>query len=123
MAEEPTNTRYPKYNPDKIITITARPIEKEGRRWLRTTVEVHGGTIPEEIRDRIFAPFFTTKDRSHGTGLGLSISHGIVHDHHSELSVDSEARQYTRFHLDLPVENSWAPDTAPEGTHMNEGTI
>ncbi len=44
------------------------------------------------------------KDRSQGTGLGLSISHGIVRDHQGKLSYACEAGQYTRFHLDLPVD-------------------
>ena len=39
--------------------------------------------------------------------MGLSISHGIVQDHRGELSVECEAGQYTRFHLDLPVDNGW----------------
>ena len=81
--------------------------EKEGRRWLRTTVEDHGVGIPVEIRERIFDPFYTTKDRATGTGLGLSISLGIVQDHHGELSFESEEGQPTRFHLDLPIDNGW----------------
>jgi signal transduction histidine kinase len=56
------------------------------------------------VRVRIFEPFFTTKSRDKGTGLGLSISHGIVKDHDGELSVESEVGQWTRFHVDLPVE-------------------
>ncbi len=46
---------------------------------------------------------FSTKPRDKGTGLGLSISHGIVKDHGGVLSVESEAGQWTRFHVDLPL--------------------
>ena len=108
-ARDALNERYPEYDPDKIITVTVRPFEKEGRQWLRTTVEDHGAGIPDEIRGRLFDPFFTTKDRTKGTGLGLSISHGIIQDHHGELSVECEAGRYTRFHIDLQVDNDWSP--------------
>ena len=70
--------------------------------------------IESNIHDRIFDPFFTTKDRALGTGLGLSISLGIVGDHHGELSFESVVDQYTRFHLDLPINNGWSLDEAPE---------
>ena len=106
-ARDALNTRYPDYDPDKVITVSAHPFEKDGRKWLRTTVEDHGGGIPVEIQERIFDPFYTTKDRATGTGLGLSISLGIVQDHHGELTFESEKGQPTRFHLDLPVDNGW----------------
>ena len=106
-ARDALNARYPEYDPDKIITLKVNLFEKEGRRWLRTTIEDHGLGIPVEIRERIFDPFYTTKDRATGTGLGLSISLGIVKDHHGELTFESEKDQPTRFYLDLPVDNSW----------------
>ena len=106
-ARDALNARYPEYDPKKIINMSVRLFEKEGRRWLRTTVEDHGVGIPVEIRERIFDPFYTTKDRAIGTGLGLSISLGIVKDHHGELSFESEEGQPTRFYLDLPVDNGW----------------
>lgn len=64
------NNRYPEYDPDKIIKMSVHLFEKEGRRWLRATVEDHGLGVPDQIRDRIFDPFYTTKDRTRGTGLG-----------------------------------------------------
>ncbi len=106
-ARDALNMRYPGHDPNKIMKVTAKAFEKEGRQWIRTTVEDHGAGIPDEIQGRLFDPFFTTKDRTKGTGLGLSISHGIVQDHHGELSFECEAGQYTRFHLDLPVDNGW----------------
>jgi PAS domain S-box-containing protein len=106
-ARDALNARYLEYDPDKIISMSVRLFEKEGRRWLRTTIEDHGVGIPVEIRERIFDPFYTTKDRATGTGLGLSISLGIVQDHHGELTFESEKDQPTRFYLDLPVDNGW----------------
>jgi nitrogen fixation/metabolism regulation signal transduction histidine kinase len=72
---------------------------------IRLTVEDHGCGIPEAIRQRIFDPFFTTKPHDKGTGLGLSISHGIVKDHGGRLSVESEPGRWTRFHVDLPIDD------------------
>ena len=106
-ARDALNGRYPAYDEDKTIRVTAREFEKEGRTWIRTTVEDHGAGIAPEILARIFDPFFTSKPRDVGTGLGLSVSHGIVLDHHGELNVESEPGKYTRFHLDLPVDNGW----------------
>lgn len=115
-ARDALNERYSGHDPDKIMALTVRAVEKEGQPWIRITVEDHGTGIPEEIRERVFDPFFTTKDRTQGTGLGLSISHGIVQDHHGELSVECEADRYTRFHLDLPVDNGWSLHEASEAT-------
>jgi len=61
--------------------------------------------IPEEIRDKIFEPFFSTKKREKGTGLGLSISYGIIKAHHGDILVKSKEREGTTFTIKLPVEN------------------
>lgn len=103
-ARDSINQRYPEYNSNKIICIKVRQFEKNGQKWLRTTIEDHGIGIPKEIRERIFDPFFTTKDRTKGTGLGLSISRGIIKDHKGELTFEVKDKQYTRFHIDLPID-------------------
>ncbi len=81
------------------------PISNIRYRYVRITIEDHGGGIPPKVCERMFDPFFTTKPKDKGTGLGLSISHGIVKDHGGELSVESEPGQWTRFYVDLPVES------------------
>ena len=57
------------------------------------------GLTPEE-RERIFTPYYTTKQ--HGTGLGLAVVQSIVSDHHGSISVVSERGQGTTFIIDLP---------------------
>jgi len=81
---------------------------------IRLTVEDHGAGIPDDVRERMFDPFYTTKKPDRGTGLGLAISYGIVRDHHGELSVESEPGQWTRFHVDLPVNNGWTLEPTGE---------
>jgi PAS domain S-box-containing protein len=106
-ARDALNSRYPGYSPEKKLRVFAGVIQKNGRNFIRTTVEDNGTGIPPEIRDRIFDPFFTTKPKETGTGLGLSISYGIIRDHGGELSVESEPGSYTRFYMDLSVDNGW----------------
>ncbi len=62
----------------------------------------NGDGIPEEIVDKIFNPFFTTKPTNQGTGLGLAISNDIVRQHGGSISVVSEPGQYTEMTVDLP---------------------
>jgi signal transduction histidine kinase len=69
----------------------------------RVDVTDDGPGIPEEIRDRVFDSFFTTKEVGYGTGLGLATAHSIVVDRHrGTLGFDSEPGQ-TTFHVWLPL--------------------
>jgi signal transduction histidine kinase len=66
------------------------------------TVTDEGCGIPEQDKEKIFSPFFTTK--SHGTGLGLCISKRIVEEHAgSSLTMKSEEGKGTSFNISLPV--------------------
>lgn len=58
------------------------------------------GLTPEEC-ERIFTPYYTTKQ--HGTGLGLAIAQSVVSDHHGRISVSSRKNQGTTVHVELPV--------------------
>ncbi len=104
-ARDALNERYSEFDEDKTIHISAGMFEKKGKQWTRISVEDHGIGITAEVKERIFDPFYTTKGRNFGTGLGLSISYGIIKDHIGEISVESEPGQYSRFHVDLPVDN------------------
>ncbi len=106
-ARDALNEKFPGFHTDKIIHLSCHEFFFEERRWLRLTVEDHGMGIQPELREKVFNPFFSTKPKEKGTGLGLAISFGIVQDHHGKLTFDSEPGQYTRFYLDLPVDNHW----------------
>jgi signal transduction histidine kinase len=66
-------------------------------------VRDNGDGIPEQVRDKIFHPFFTTKPTGSGTGLGLSLSYDIVKAHGGEIKVESEAGIGSEFIIHLPI--------------------
>ncbi len=100
-ARDALNQKYEGYDENKKIIVTGKVIKKNKQKWLRITIEDHGGGIPQEVQDKIFDPFFTTKGRTEGTGLGLSISYGIVKEHKGTLSFETKKGEYTKFHMDL----------------------
>ncbi len=102
------NKRYPDYHENKQIKIVVKPFQRKKMKWIRITVEDYGEGITEENMKRIFDPFFTTKPRDEGTGLGLSVSYGIIKEHKGKLTVESVAGEYTRFNVELPVNNGWS---------------
>ena len=108
-AKDALNEKYQGYEEDKKIAISSSMFEKNDRRWIRTTVENHGSGIDVDIKERLFDPFFTTKPKESETGLGLSISCDIVKEHEGELTVESEVGEYTKFHMDLPVDRNPEP--------------
>lgn len=67
------------------------------------TVKDNGNGIPENIKDKIFQPFFTTKPTGQGTGLGLSLSYDIVKAHGGELQVQSLENNGAIFTIRLPL--------------------
>jgi len=76
-------------------------IEAREDRWL-VDVRDNGIGIPPENLQKIFDPFFTSKDVGKGMGLGLSITHQILRSHQAEIEVDSVVGEFTRFRLTFP---------------------
>ena len=72
-------------------------------RFLRITVSDTGIGIPRDKLEKIFDPYFSTKDRGEGTGLGLSVVHGIVQSYGGEISVKSKVGRGTAFTIHLPI--------------------
>jgi signal transduction histidine kinase len=97
---EDGNSENTKYDP-KLKVITS--LEKG---QVRIAFEDNGPGIPDEIKDKILQPFFTTKKGTEGTGLGLSITHDIVKAHGGELKVESTVGKRTEFTIKLPVNPS-----------------
>ena len=62
-----------------------------------------GTGISPETRERMFEPYFTTKDRGHGTGLGLALAYGIVQQSGGAMHVESTVGRGTTFHVYVPL--------------------
>jgi signal transduction histidine kinase len=67
------------------------------------SVKDNGIGIPQEVVDKIFQPFFTTKPTGQGTGLGLSLSYDVINAHGGEIKVDSKVGEGTEFVVVLPL--------------------
>ncbi len=67
------------------------------------SVADNGFGIPDDVKEKIFQPFFTTKPTGQGTGLGLSLSYDIVKAHGGELKVETVEGEGTGFFIVLPV--------------------
>ena len=79
---------------DQIVSLDAGS-------YVRVTIEDNGPGIPQEIQDKIFDPYFTTKNE--GNGLGLSMTYSIVKRHHGHIVLDSHLGEGARFDIYLPV--------------------
>ena len=65
------------------------------------TVSDSGSGVPQESIEKIFEPFYTTKDK--GTGLGLAIVYNIIKKHNGDITIESEAGKGTTFTITLPT--------------------
>jgi two-component system, cell cycle sensor histidine kinase and response regulator CckA len=70
---------------------------------LHLTVRDEGVGMEASVLDRIFEPYYTTKEPGKGTGLGLSVIHGIVKNHGGFITVESAPGQGSAFHVYLPT--------------------
>ena len=94
------------------LLITCRRVD--GR--LQLHFSDSGMGMPEDVRQKIFEPFFSTKG-AQGTGLGLSVSYSIIERHSGSISVSSETGKGTNFTIDLPAAMA---ETTPGNT---SGTV
>jgi two-component system, LuxR family, sensor kinase FixL len=88
-------------NPEK-----ARPLHLSTQHLngsVRLSVRDHGCGLPFDLEERVFQPFFTTKEQ--GLGIGLSISRSIIAAHHGQLWAERNPDHGTTFHLELRVDS------------------
>ncbi|MBW2305430.1 MAG: Cache 3/Cache 2 fusion domain-containing protein [Deltaproteobacteria bacterium] len=85
----------------KTLTIETRARPENGT--VEVTIKDSGCGIPRENMDKIFDPFFSTKEVGKGTGLGLSICYSIIELHGGKIEVDSRVGRGSRFRIFLPI--------------------
>lgn len=97
------NKKYPEISPDKTLTITGATADSDSGPVVRLSISDNGIGIEQDIMDRLFDPFFSTKPNGEGTGLGLSISHGLIKENNGTLKISSILGKGTTITIDLPV--------------------
>ena len=96
-AENPDAAR--EYMPG--LSISTRALEDD----IEIRFRDNGTGMPQDVVEKIFNPFFTTKATDRGTGLGLSLSNDIIRSHGGTIEVETEAGEYTEFIIHLPRVN------------------
>jgi signal transduction histidine kinase len=96
--------------------LTRLPKTEPNRDWNRLQIIDHGEGISSENLQRVFTPYFTTKntgDGKRGFGLGLAIARKIVHLHGGNLSISSKEKKGTTVQVDLPSRLNQGQATSP----------
>lgn len=82
---------------------TAQYPDMNPESYLKLSVSDTGHGMSPDVLNRIFEPYFTTKEKGEGTGLGMAVVHGIVKSHGGSIKVDSEPGKGSTFHVYLPI--------------------
>lgn len=72
------------------------------KQMVKLTIADMGQGIPRDVMEKVFEPFFSTKEFGQGTGLGLTVVKGIIEEHHGSIAVESEEGKGTVFTIWLP---------------------
>lgn len=78
--------------------------------YARLTVRDNGIGMPPDVLDKIFEPYFTTKEKGKGTGLGLAAVYGIIKEHKGDIRVESRPGEGTELRICLPLIRKGAAD-------------
>ncbi|MBU2047048.1 MAG: GHKL domain-containing protein [Bacteroidetes bacterium] len=81
------------------VTISSKNLNEK----VEITISDNGNGIPQNIVNKIFQPFFTTKPTGKGTGLGLSLAYDIVKAHGGEIKINTKENEGTEFTITLPA--------------------
>lgn len=100
-----TNASHAMTGQHGTLTVSLKngPVGMDGKDWLELAVADTGVGIHEDIIDRIFEPYFSTKEKTSGTGMGLAMVHGIVNRQGGHISVESEVGKGSVFRVLFPV--------------------
>jgi PAS domain S-box-containing protein len=99
-----------------------KPYQAEPGRYVKVSVTDTGIGMDEGTRQRVFDPFFTTRQMGRGTGLGLASAYGIVKNHRGIITVYSESGNGTTFNVYLPESNKEVYREAPAKGRLIKGS-
>jgi signal transduction histidine kinase/ActR/RegA family two-component response regulator len=100
-----TNAAHAMTGMHGVLTVKLDKAEEEtdGSDWLELTVADTGTGIEAKLLDRVFEPYFSTKEKTSGTGMGLAMVHGIVSRQGGNIKVESTVGEGSIFRVCLPV--------------------
>ncbi len=128
-----TNAAHAMEDEGGVLQVNLEDVEIEGAealphpdldlaRYVKLVVKDTGQGIGTDVLDRIFDPYFTTKDVGKGSGLGLSVVHGIVKGHNGHIRVESTLGKGTAFEIFFPTQDE-VPDQEEKAVeHFPEGS-
>jgi len=96
-VNEKQKQNVPGYEPTVAISSTSNH-----NGYVEIKVSDNGNGIPQNLTDKIFQPFFTTKPSGQGTGLGLSLAYDIVKAHGGEIKIETKENEGSNFIIQLP---------------------
>jgi CheY-like chemotaxis protein len=100
----------------------AKPYVVTPGKFVKISIADTGIGMDEDVRQRIFEPFFSTKGMGRGTGLGLASTYGIIQNHGGFINVESEKDAGTTFHIYLPAFENKVPTIEKTVGEVAEGT-
>jgi signal transduction histidine kinase len=100
VSKKKTQQQGEGYEP--TVSVSTKKVDDK----IYISVKDNGNGIPQNVVDKIFQPFFTTKPTGQGTGLGLSLSYDIIKAHGGELKVQTKEGEHAEFIIDLPIKHS-----------------
>ena len=126
-----TNAKHAMEESGGILTVGLRNVPpdeplladmKGDLRYAELSVSDTGVGILPEIRDKIFQPFFTTKDVGKGTGMGLSVVHGIVEHFNGQIRLESEIGKGSIFRIFFPISGEKCASAISRNKEITGGT-
>jgi signal transduction histidine kinase len=97
-------------HPHRVAVRLRRTSERDGARAV-IEIEDSGVGVPASLRDRVFDPYYTTKERGQGTGLGLALARAIIEDHGGSIALvqPTSAEWSTCVRITLPSRRAGGP--------------